>query len=204
MAEEVPPGGLEVPAALAPFAVWELGDFRIGPTGLVVPADLTFEQWTKMGDLLRTWHAGIQWLVGDWLLIGEARFGDLAAQVIDARHWSDETARTYRYVAEAVPPENRRADLSFSHHQMCSSLPPDQQKVWLERAATEEWKTPRLKAELLSARSPDVEMARALFIVCPSAAVADLIEASAAREGCSVKATTVTRSAGRGKTKGVA
>lgn len=91
-------------------------------------------------------------MVGDWLIYGEKRYGELAAQAIDIKGWSEETVRVYSWVAKSVPMENRREDLTFKHHQLVAHLPPAQQRKWLKQAATSEdagaWPASRLAAAI--------------------------------------------------------
>lgn len=140
----------EVTDTLTPHAL-ELEHFSLQPTGMVVHGDPTLEEWAALGNVLLTFDHGLQWCIGKWLNYGEAKFGELAAQFIDAKAWSHSTVTTYRWVESKVPPENRRLDLPFAHHQIVADLPVHEQRQWLEKAATASeapWPVARLKQEL--------------------------------------------------------
>lgn len=131
--------------ALVPI---EHGRFTITTNGLQCNGVPTYEEWEEIGHVLAVMVRGIQFCVGDWLRIGE-QFGELAAQVIDARSWSDATVRVYKSIAERVPLQVRRMDdLTFAHHMAVAALPPREQKRWLDRAAGngdgESWTVNRL------------------------------------------------------------
>jgi len=130
----------------------ELDHFTLSATGLTVKGDPTFAEWQALGQTLETLERGVAWIVGDWVNIGEARYDQMASQVIDHENWRPETVRVYAWTAEKVPKENRRADLPFDHHQIVAALPPEEQRTWLARAAEGDdgvrWSSGRLKQEV--------------------------------------------------------
>lgn len=138
----------------------ELEHFTLSATGLRVKGKPTLEQWQALGETLATLERGVAWIVGDWMNSGEQLYGELAAQAIDQESWTPETARVYRWVASKVPPENRRSELSFNHHQLIAGLAPLEQRQWLDKAAgeagTEPWPAARLKNELAASSSASV------------------------------------------------
>lgn len=148
-------------AAAAPIAEdsdvapYTFGNFTFGPCGLTVNGKPPQEEWEAVGDMLAVQVRGIQFQVGDWLRIGEELYGELAAQAIDARKWSESTARVYRHISGKVPMENRmlHRGLEYSHHQAVAALPVREQRTWLKRAlgdGGERWSVGRLKQEIKS------------------------------------------------------
>lgn len=142
----------DVVTSLAPY---RYGHFIFSPNGLTVEGKPKFEEWEEVGHMLAVQARGIQFMVGDWLNWGEANFGELAAQVIDARSWSPSTVAVYRHVAGKVPAECRFLDrgLDYAHHQAVAALAPKEQKKWLRQAlgdggAEEHWPVTRLKAAI--------------------------------------------------------
>jgi hypothetical protein len=133
--------------ALVPYTI---GTFTFTASGISVDRPPTYEEWEDVGKMLAVQVRGIQFIVGDWLLLGETHFGEAAAQAIDSRSWSEETVRNYLWVAKNVPMENRRDDLTFAHHQLVAGLKPQEQRKWLKRAATDDpagpWPVSRLRA----------------------------------------------------------
>lgn len=161
----------EVVGALA-LRTLDLQNFKVGPTGLTVTGEPTIEEWAGIGELLRTLEYGLQWAIGDWICAGEGKYGDQAAQVLDHTAWSVRTTAVYRWAASRVPAENRRTDLTFSHHLVVADLPPDQQRNWLEQAAAatealgEPWSVQRLKREMAIASAKGTMMRWLLVVDC--------------------------------------
>jgi hypothetical protein len=128
------------------------GKFTFTSQGLVVDTtdgEPTFEEWGQAMHTVAVLVRGIAFLVGDLIRYGEARFGEMAAQIIDARSWQPETVRVYKWLAENVPMENRMLDrgLSVKHHQIVGKLPEQEQRKWLRLALNdggEPWTTARL------------------------------------------------------------
>jgi hypothetical protein len=129
------------------------GKFQFTSQGLVVTGDPSFEDWAQAMHTVAVIERGLAFLVGDLIRFGEDKFGELAAQVIDARSWKPETVRAYTWLAEKVPMENRMLDrgLTVKHHLAVAKLPEPEQRKWLQRALNngeEQWTTARLQAAI--------------------------------------------------------
>lgn len=111
--------------------------FTVTDRGLEVVDNPDFEHCESLWETLMTFHKTIQMAMGDAAKYFRQRFGARADQILSERTgWTLETQRNYEWVAEKVPKEVRRLDvLSFSHHQKVASLPPKEQKKFLDRAA---------------------------------------------------------------------
>lgn len=120
------------------------------PVALTLPPDITFDTFEAVGRMLGKIDSATKWWVGDWLLTGEILFGEESYQAIEALtpNISEDTRMRYVNVAQRVPPERRRADLSWSHHKVVASLPPSEQTEYLGRAAEERWSARDLTEEL--------------------------------------------------------
>lgn len=131
------------------------GTFNLTETGLTVLGEPSYDQWAEALAQARLWHSAIQWVVGALVNYGEAHFGEQASQLLDASRWEEETIRVYAWVESRVPPENRRPELPFHAHQLVASLPPEAQRLWLDRAAKGDevgrWSTRRLQAKMREA-----------------------------------------------------
>lgn len=138
------------PDGLAPV---RLGPFTLSENGLRVEGEPSYAEWAAVGHYLAVTAKGLAFQVGDWIRYGEAAYGELAAQVIDARHWAPETVRNYVWLSEKVPPQNRMLDrLPLRHHQLVAALPPDQQRRWLRRALNDggpTWKISQLRQAII-------------------------------------------------------
>lgn len=56
-----------------------------GPLSILepLPPDLTFEEWVAAGEALGKIRAVAQWRIGEWLLYGERRYGEMYTQAMD-------------------------------------------------------------------------------------------------------------------------
>lgn len=139
-------------------------NFQITPNGLDVRGKPSIEAFAALGETLRTLDKSLQFAIGDFFKEVEERFGEEASQLLDHTGWSEETLRTYRWASKQIAKQDRRLDvLSYSHHQVVASLPRQEQRKWLERAANppevsedapkKRWSVVRLKTEIRLATS---------------------------------------------------
>lgn len=77
------------------------------------------------------------WWIGDLVTQALERFGDDAYEVLDVPPHLVDACERWRAVAAKVPPENRREDVSWSHHAAVANMPVDQQRFLLARCADE-------------------------------------------------------------------
>lgn len=124
--------GLEIPGTISPCA-------------LTLSPALGFEEWDRLGLLLRDMTAAMLWWVGDWYLYGEAAYGEKASQaeaISDALggKLSPETVRQASWVAERFPPVSRLTDVDWGTHQALAGIEPTAERFrLLEQAARERW-----------------------------------------------------------------
>lgn len=147
--------------------------FKITPEGLSVEGEPDVELCRSLWDALRTLETSLQFAIGDAILYFEGRFGEMAADIIDATGLSLSSVKVYSWTSSQVPPKNRMMNrgLSYSHHQAVARLKPDDQRQWLEKAVNggEIWPVLRLKAEM-KANGNLVEIGWYLRVTCRSAA----------------------------------
>ena len=161
--------GANTQSELEPYTY---GKFEFSANGLRAIGKPTYAEWQQVGHKLAVDARSIAFQVGDWLRIGEEHFGELAAQVIDARQWQEETVRVYRYVAERVPMENRMLDrgLTYSHHQIVAKLSHPEQREWLGKAAEGDgekpWPVARLKREIKHADGEASPLTFGITVFC--------------------------------------
>lgn len=126
--------------------------FQLTATGLVVPPVVpSYEDWVHLGGFLRYMNHATAWLLGDWLTLGEAHYGEKMSQAMAATDLDSETLRKFAWVAERIAPERRSPALSFTHHQAVAALDPAAQATWLQRATTGSDGTPWSVRELKAA-----------------------------------------------------
>jgi hypothetical protein len=109
--------------------------FQLTSTGLIAPESASSDAWIDLGRLLARLEGSLQWLIGDWIVYGEAiRWGDIPALAKELG-FSDQTLRDYAYVARNVQLSIRIDKLSFGHHQVVAPLSPQEQWDALQYAA---------------------------------------------------------------------
>jgi hypothetical protein len=142
------PSGLEALAALERAGA-------ITPVGLVASklAGLTIDEYEMLGRALGRAEAGIIWLVGDYLNIGEKVYGDDFYQVADAVGLAPQTLTNRRSICDRVPRSRRRLGLTFSHHAEVAYLEPEEQKRWLKQAEQEQMTVSTLRGSRISLKA---------------------------------------------------
>lgn len=125
---------------------------KFGECKLDLPARMTFKQWSRLGEVLQRFERSAAWWIGEWAVYGEQHFGERYADAISEESgYAVETVRVAQWVAERVPPDRRRSDLSWAHHRAVAALEPDEQEAWLDKAASDNLTT----RELYDAARPD-------------------------------------------------
>lgn len=127
------------------------------PLGLVLPTDITFDQYTAMGHGFHTVGESLQWAYGDYLIQGEQLFPDEAAQASELLGISPASRQQYARVAERIPLERRVESLSWSHHREVVALDAVDQDVWLARATEGGWSRQELADHLAEQAEPTEE-----------------------------------------------
>ena len=122
-------------------------DRYLSLTAMTLPEDMDFDHWAKIGDgrnLMRRVvnNQSLAFYVGDWLRYGESAFGndelhERYSEAIKVTGYNGGTLYNCKYVASSVPPERRREELSWSHHQAVASLPAADQDYLLQTAVTD-------------------------------------------------------------------
>lgn len=117
---------------------------RLGEDFYDLPANLPYDRWLEIGEVLQQMERSVQWWLGDWWNYGERHYGEMASQaakdhVQDATGYTYQTVRRAGYTAERIEPERRRSNLSFSHHAEVAARPPEQQDRLLEQAVEQGW-----------------------------------------------------------------
>lgn len=136
------------------LALWGTEHVEPTATGLIITGDLTLDEWAGIGRRMGTVETHIRWAIGDWMLYGEerwpTRYADVAAEV----GLSPQSIATSVSVARRVPPEMRRAELTWSHHDEVAALHkhPKAQVDLLRKAVENGLSSRELRAEAQQAK----------------------------------------------------
>jgi len=111
---------------------------QVTAVALEIPKSIDYETWAAIGSGLKNVEQSIMFWIGDWLTYGEGRFSDRWTQVLSESEYSLRTIQNAMWLSKRIPPERRRADVSYSHHLLVAALEPDEQEKWLRIAADED------------------------------------------------------------------
>ncbi len=134
------------------IALADTPKFTISRTGLEVHDHLSFEEWSSLAPMLNEVARGVAFVIGDWLLYGKDRFGEVqnrgtgresGPRVATADYEAAvaltgldrATLHNYAWVARRTPSSLRNELLSWEHHRVVAKLPEPDQKRWLKIAA---------------------------------------------------------------------
>lgn len=130
----------------APLAIIDDGWCEFRETELFIVRVPTFEEYAEQAPALAGMMQSSPWWVGDYINFGEGTFGEKYSQVLDLfGKRSYQTAANYSSVCRRVSRSVRRADLTFSHHDVVASLPDDEQIALLSEAAEHGWTVKQLR-----------------------------------------------------------
>jgi hypothetical protein len=139
-------------------------DGRISPVAWRAADGLEYRDWLLEGRRIGVLSRGSQWWVGDWLLYGTGRWGEMYAAAAKATGYDPKSLRNYRYVASRVSASLRKDNLTFGHHALVASLDADSQRHWLDRAVHDRLSVEDLRGELRAERVGLAEPAEGVAI----------------------------------------
>lgn len=125
-----------------------LGAWRLTTRGLIIGSDATDAQWEQIGHFLGQMEGSIQWLIGDWMAAGERLWGRSYKQASELFGYEEQTLRMLVSVSQRVDLLIRINNLSFAHHRLVASRPPEEQRAYLQYAAEMLFSLAQLKAAI--------------------------------------------------------
>jgi hypothetical protein len=150
------------------------GAGALTPTSLTLTdPDLPYEKWESLGRLFGRIDRASRWWIGDWIIFGEALYGEEAAQAVESSvsERYDEmhrvtgldpgTLMNISSVCRKVAKSRRMVELPFSIHAEVAKLDPDDQTRWLKRCLEEGWSRSELREAIARelAGEPEPELA---------------------------------------------
>jgi len=109
-------------------------------------------EWASAGRRIGTVGRCVQWLLGDWIVYGNEKFGERYSRASRITGYDPQTLMNMVYVASRFPISRRREDLSWSHHEALAALEPEEQDGWLDQATAHRWSVSDLRAMLRISR----------------------------------------------------
>ncbi len=115
-------------------------------------AELGLAEWSAVGRRFGEIGRCSQWWLGDWILYGNARFGERYSRAVKLTGYDAQSLMNMVHVASRFDVYRRRENLSWSHHASLASLDLDRQERWLSRAEAERLSVADLRVELRGER----------------------------------------------------
>ncbi len=109
---------------------------------------MDYTAWAREGGRIGALGKASAWWIGDWLRYGTEKWGERYAKAAKITGYDPKTLRNLRYVASRFDPSLRRDKLTWSHHSLLASLPPDEQAYWLDRSVADGFSVEDLRMEL--------------------------------------------------------
>lgn len=110
-----------------------IANLEINECSLIIPPNMTIEDWETVGLRLGELNKRMQWWIGDWLNFGEAQYGEKYSQAMDATELDYGSLRNIASVARKFPPKYRNPNVTFSHHAVLTTLELDDAKNVLKK-----------------------------------------------------------------------
>jgi len=125
------------------------GAFEFGEAGLVVHGSPSYDEWAAaFGETQALWVKSQRmwpWILGDFVIEGENRYGETYAQAITVTGMRLQTLMNYASLCRQFPKADRHPELSTSLHDAVRALGPDDRERWLELAADNDWTRQELR-----------------------------------------------------------
>ncbi len=118
---------------------------NISAVGLLLPKNLSFEDWEAVVARLRMFTKACMWWWGDALNYGERKYGEMYSQALDSSDYDYQTLRNAAWVSSRIELSRRRDELSWNHHLEVAALEPEQQDVLLDQAQIEDMSRDELR-----------------------------------------------------------
>lgn len=125
----------------------------ITTVGWSAPENLEYGGWALEGKRIGLMSRVSPWWIGDWLLYGTTRWGEMYGAAARITGYDPKTLRNIRYVASRFDVSLRKDNLTWSHHALLAGLSEDRQRHWLERATGERLSVEDLRTELRNERA---------------------------------------------------
>src|SRR5678815_5157560 len=126
---------------------------------LKLPDGLSLDDWKLVGRRLIRCKDSLQFWIGDWINYGKSNYGDTYTDAMEVfgdeakaegggYGYDQHSLECFASVARKVEPSIRIELLSFGHHQVVASKPPELQSKWLKDALDNDWSVSDLNAHI--------------------------------------------------------
>jgi hypothetical protein len=125
---------------------------ELSKCGMLLQPNLSFTDWMAAGRALASIQEAAQWWAGDWAAYGQKQYEQkrytegkysealqVSTESLSVSALAHQTVFEFACVADAFPPERRRANLSFKHHREVAFLDKAKQDAYLDMAEAMDW-----------------------------------------------------------------
>ena len=127
---------------------------EVTEVGLRVMREPTWDEYQQEWNKWEFIHSTSAWALGDLLAYGERTWGETYVQVAAHTKYSIGYLRNIQYVCSNVLMNNRRIELSMSHHQAAAKLESHIQRAWLEYAVEKDLTRDEFRAVATNDKMP--------------------------------------------------
>lgn len=135
------------PVATDEQGVTWVGNIGMSPMGLLMPEEVTQQEWYDFFDVIRNVKRSWQFIIGDWFAYGKDVFGYTYEQIATWTGYSSNSVEAFASTCRNVP-RFTRVNLSFAHHRAVAVLPPEKQVLALQEAIDNKWSSRDLKTAI--------------------------------------------------------
>jgi hypothetical protein len=143
---------------------------------LTLPETLTFDEWQEIGRKICKASTSLRWYIGDWLLHGERKWGEMYSEAMRLTGLSYDTLAHCKSIAAKFEPWRRRQKLRWSYHREVGDLSIENQDRMLNEIDAARWSRERLRHEVATAQRQEketkIELARSAMTPAERAQIA--------------------------------
>lgn len=128
------------------------GRIEFTSIGLVLPDNLTFDAWRKLGGNIGKVKTGLQWIIGDWVNAMKQDWGNTYEMAIQLTGMKYERLANLASICKTYEFSSRQEKLTFKHHTAVAKYPKEKRDEILAYAATFDLSVEDLRKEIRMAR----------------------------------------------------
>jgi len=145
---------------------------RYDERSLVFTGRISFKEAEQITGILTGITGAVQWWFGDLLNMAEIEFGERYAQLIP-ENLDPKTLGQWKWVANKIPAESRRRELSWSHYEVVAAMLEPDREFWLQEAEEGGWSVHRMRKEIKPPKAKETkepegsEDPQPIMVTCP-------------------------------------
>jgi len=150
--------GDRVTAALQVFSSDNaLAKYCLTDTALIMPDGCDFATVERMLRGMKIVSDCVRFWMGDLLLYAERNFGEMYSQLLDETDYAYQSLKDMAWVANAIAPQTRRNELTWSHHREVAKLDQAEQELYLNQAVINEMSVKVLRETIMKGECREPE-----------------------------------------------